>query len=169
MKQSGGHIWVYSEPGRGSTFKMYFPRVDAAADVPAFDAAPPPSGDETILLVEDSESLREVTAEFLRVAGYRVIEAADSEIALRVAREYRDAIHLLLTDVVLPGMSGPELSDEVLRLHPETRTLFMTGYTSEAIVHRGILDDGLSLLTKPFTRSALTQKVHDMLHAVAKR
>ncbi len=165
VKQSGGNIWVYSEPGKGTTFKVYFPRVDAPADstsVPERIAAPP-RGSETILLVEDSDSLRELTREFLQIAGYNVVEARDGRDALQLAHSRAQGLHLLLTDVVMPGMSGRELADEIKRMHPEIRILFMSGYTSDAIVHRGVLDEGLSLLTKPFTRSGLLQKVHEML------
>jgi PAS domain S-box-containing protein len=165
VKQSGGNIWVYSEPGKGTTFKVYFPRVNAPADntsVPERIAAPP-KGSETILLVEDSDSLRELTKEFLQIAGYNVVEARDGRDALQLAHSYAKELNLLLTDVVMPGMSGRELADEIKRMYPEIRILFMSGYTSNAIVHRGVLDEGLSLLTKPFTRSGLVQKVHDML------
>jgi two-component system cell cycle sensor histidine kinase/response regulator CckA len=165
VKQSGGNIWVYSEPGKGTTFKINFPRVNAAAgntSVPKRIAAPP-KGNETILLVEDSDSLRELTKEFLQIAGYNVVEARDGRDALQLAHSHAKKLNLLLTDVVMPGMSGRELADEIKRMYPEIRILFMSGYTSNAIVHRGVLDEGLSLLTKPFTRSGLMQKVHDML------
>ena len=165
VKQSGGNIWVYSEPGNGTTFKIYLPRVDGVVDWGggAEHNAATPKGTETILLVEDSASLRDVTKEFLQIAGYNVVEAKDGRDALRVARMHEERIHLLLTDVVMPGMSGRELADEIKQIHPETRILFMSGYTSNAIVHRGVLDEELSLLTKPFTRSRLTQKVREML------
>jgi PAS domain S-box-containing protein len=166
VKQSGGNIWVYSEPGKGTTFKIYFPRVDGVVDGTgaAERYAVTPKGTETILLVEDSDSLRDVTREFLQMAGYNVVEAKDGKDALRVARTHEERIHLLLTDVVMPGMSGGELANEIKQIHPETRILFMSGYTSNAIVHRGVLDEELSLLTKPFTRSGLTQKVREMLN-----
>jgi two-component system, cell cycle sensor histidine kinase and response regulator CckA len=165
VKQSGGNIWVYSEPGNGTTFKIYLPRVDGVVDGGggAERSAATPKGTETILLVEDSASLRDVTKEFLQIAGYNVVEAKDGKDALRVARMHEERIHLLLTDVVMPGMGGRELANEIKQIHPETRILFMSGYTSNAIVHRGVLDEELSLLTKPFTRSGLTQKVREML------
>ncbi len=167
VKQSGGNIWVYSEPGKGTTFKIYLPRVDGAVDGSggAQRSAATPEGTETILLVEDSASLRDVTKEFLQIAGYNVVEAKDGKDALRVARMHEERIHLLLTDVVMPGMGGRELANEIKQIHPETRILFMSGYTSNAIVHRGVLDEELSLLTKPFTRSGLTQKVREMLNS----
>jgi nitrogen-specific signal transduction histidine kinase len=166
VKQSGGNIWVYSEPGKGTTFKIYFPRVDGAVEsTGAIErSAATLKGSETILLVEDSDSLRDVTKEFLQIAGYNVVEARDGKDSLRVARMHEERIHLLLTDVVMPGMSGRELANEIKQIHPETRILFMSGYTSNAIVHRGVLDEELSLLTKPFTRSGLTQKVREMLN-----
>jgi PAS domain S-box-containing protein len=167
VKQSGGNIWVYSEPGKGATFKIYFPRVDGSVDSAGATerGAATSKGSETILLVEDSDSLREVTKEFLKIAGYNVVEARDGKDALRVARIHEERIHLLLTDVVMPGMSGRELADEMKRMRPETRVLFMSGYTSNVIVRRGVLDEELSLLTKPFTRSGLTQKVREMLNS----
>ncbi|HWW17575.1 MAG TPA: PAS domain S-box protein [Candidatus Saccharimonadales bacterium] len=166
VKQSGGNIWAYSEPGNGTTFKVYFSRVDGAAESAGggeYNAVALPKGTETILLVEDSDSLRGVTKEFLQGAGYNVVEARNGDDAVQVARTHKPAIHLLLTDVVMPGMSGRESADEIKRIHPETRILFMSGYTATAIVHRGVLDEGVSLLTKPFTRSGLMQKVHEML------
>jgi PAS domain S-box-containing protein len=167
VKQSGGNIWVYSEPGKGTTFRIYFPRVDGLVDCTGATElkAPTPKGTETILLVEDSDSLREVTKEFLKIAGYNVVEARNGKDALRVARIHEERIHLLLTDVVMPGMTGRELADEIQQMRPETRILFMSGYTSNVIVRRGVLDEELNLLTKPFTRSGLTQKVREMLNS----
>jgi two-component system cell cycle sensor histidine kinase/response regulator CckA len=167
VKQSGGHIWVYSEPGKGTTFKIYFPRVDGASDDSGANANNPatPRGTETILLVEDSDSLRAVTKEFLQLAGYKVVETRDGKDALRAAQVHEEKIDLLLTDVVMPGMNGPELAKEIKKIHPETRILFVSGYTSDFIAHRGVLEAGVSLLTKPFTRSGLTQKVREMFNA----
>jgi PAS domain S-box-containing protein len=166
VKQSGGSIWVYSEPGNGTSFKIYLPRVYELADTvgPAARNAATPPGTETILLVEDSDSLREVTKEFLQLAGYKVVDARDGKDALLRARTHQEKIHLLLTDVVMPGMSGPELANEIKSMRPEIRILFMSGYTANAITHRAGLDDPLSLLVKPFTRSSLTQKVHSILN-----
>jgi CheY-like chemotaxis protein len=120
---------------------------------------------ETILLVEDSDSLREVTKEFLVIAGFRVEDATNGEAALRLAGSHKDPIHLLLTDVVMPGISGPEVARRMKELHPETRILFMSGYTQDAIVHHGVLDEGIRLLTKPFTRASLTRKVQEVLNS----
>jgi two-component system, cell cycle sensor histidine kinase and response regulator CckA len=167
VQQSGGTIYVYSEPGKGTTFKTYFPRVDEpteSTEAETSSVATPP-GTETILLVEDSDSLREVTREFLQMAGYKVMEACDGKDALDVARTHKEPIHLVLTDVVMPGMSGRDLAREVQQIHPETRILFMSGYAAGAIVHHGVLDDGISLLTKPFTRSILTLKVRQTLNS----
>jgi nitrogen-specific signal transduction histidine kinase len=168
VKQSGGNIWAYSEPGKGTTFKVYFGRVDGAAERAGggeYNTVATLKGTETILLVEDSDSLREVTKEFLQFAGYNVVEARNGNDAVQVARSHEPAIHLLLTDVVMPGMSGRESADEIKRIHPETRILFMSGYTSNAIDHRGVLDEGVSLLSKPFTRSDLMQRVHEILNS----
>jgi two-component system, cell cycle sensor histidine kinase and response regulator CckA len=167
VKQSGGNIWVYSEPGKGTTFKIYFPRVDGASDDSGVNASNPvtPRGTETILLVEDSDSLRALTMEFLQLAGYKVIETKDGKDALQAAQVHEEKIDLLLTDVVMPGMSGPELAKEIKKIHPETRILFVSGYTSDSIAHRGVLEEGVNLLTKPFTRSGLTQKVREVFNA----
>ena len=161
VKQSGLNIGVNSEPGKGTTFKMYVPRENGPADYVegATGSAATPKGTETILLVEDSESLREVTKEFLQLAGYNLMESGDGKNALQVAETHGAAIHLLLSDVVMPRMSGRELATEIKRIHRETRVLFMSGYTS----NRGVLDEGVNLLTKPFTRSGLTQKVRETL------
>jgi two-component system cell cycle sensor histidine kinase/response regulator CckA len=167
VKQSGGFIWLYSEPGKGTTFKIYFPRVECPAEsaAPEKTEAHVPQGSETILLVEDFESLRDVTREFLRMAGYTVIAAGSGSEALRLGEQHHGAIQLLLTDVVMPHMSGTELAIKFKQCHPEARVLFMSGYTAGAIVHHGVLDDGVALLPKPFTRSVLTQKVRDFLKA----
>jgi PAS domain S-box-containing protein len=167
VKQSGGNIWVYSEPGRGTTFQAYFPRVDEPTDSGEVEnsSGTIARGTETILLVEDSDSLREVTREFLEMEGYQVMEACNGEDALDVARTHEGPIHLVLTDVLMPGMSGPDLAREVLQIHAETRILFMSGYTADAIAHHGVLDEGISLLEKPFTRSILTQRVRQTLNS----
>jgi two-component system, cell cycle sensor histidine kinase and response regulator CckA len=165
VRQSGGHIWVYSEPGKGTAFKIYFPRIDEPAE--HYESSPSrravPAGSETVLLVEDSDSLREVTREFLQMAGYSVVESSDASEALRLASNHDGPIHLLLTDVVMPGMNGRDLAREMQSIHPETRVLFMSGYTANAIHHHGVLEEGLSLLTKPFTRTGLAQKIRELL------
>jgi two-component system, cell cycle sensor histidine kinase and response regulator CckA len=164
VKQSQGHIWVYSEMGLGTIFKVYLPRVDQPAAADAAPAAPEPSraGTETILLVEDEEALRNLTREILEAEGYVVLEAASGHAALEVARSFGGAIHLLLTDVVMPGMSGRALADALTEARPETRVLYMSGYTGDAIVHHGVLDEGLAFLQKPVSPDALLRKLRRM-------
>jgi two-component system cell cycle sensor histidine kinase/response regulator CckA len=165
VKQSGGHIAVYSEPGRGSTFKVYLPRVegspDAVESVPA--ATPPSRGSETVLLVEDEAELRELAEEVLSSRGYTVLQAGSPAEALQLAERHDGPVHLLLTDVVMPGMSGRELADRLLGARPALKALFMSGYTDTAIVHHGVLDPGTPFLQKPFTPDALVRKVRDVL------
>jgi two-component system cell cycle sensor histidine kinase/response regulator CckA len=164
VKQSGGYIWVYSEPGRGTTFKLYFPRVVEPAE-----ALPPPkematlSGTETILLAEDDEMLRPLSKGLLEKLGYRVLEAENVERALAVASAYAGPIHLLVSDVVMPGASGRELARRLAPTRPDTRVLFVSGYTDDAVVHHGMLEPGLTFLQKPFTPAALARKVREVL------
>jgi two-component system cell cycle sensor histidine kinase/response regulator CckA len=165
VKQSGGHIWVYSEVGRGTTFKMYLPRVDAAADAVIVSEAlpPPPRGVETVLLAEDDEGVRMLARETLEGSGYTVLEARNPEEALRLAREHRGPIHLLVTDVVMPAMSGRALADQLATTRPGIPVLFMSGYTGDAIVLHGVLDAGAAFLQKPFTPSALARQIRNVL------
>jgi PAS domain S-box-containing protein len=166
LKQSGGHINVYSELARGSTFKIYLPQVEAPAKIPAQHIETPdlPRGTETILLVEDDPSLREMAAILLTRLGYTVLTAANGVEALSL-KQQRGAGHvdLLFTDVVMPHMSGKELSDRVRVLYPHTRILFTSAYTENSIVHQGVLDPGVALLQKPFTPGALARKVREVL------
>ena len=168
VKQSGGHINVYSEPGRGTTFKIYLPQVESLPQIPPERLESPelPRGTETILLVEDDPALREMAATLLRRLGYTVLAAANGVEALSL-KQQRDTGHvdLLLTDVVMPHMSGKELADRVRALFPHTRILFTSAYTENAIVHQGVLDKGVTLLQKPFTPSALARKVREALDA----
>jgi two-component system, cell cycle sensor histidine kinase and response regulator CckA len=168
VKQSGGHITVYSEPGKGSTFKVYLPRVDEKGDavVPAA-AEPVPTGHETVLLLEDEEAIRLLIREILETAGYTVLDAGRPEDAADLAASREGRIHLLLTDVILPGMSGAELARRVQETRPETKVLFMSGYTDEAIGHHGVLESGTHFLQKPFASDALLRKVRDVLDAPA--
>ena len=166
VKQSGGHINVYSEPGRGTTFKIYLPQVASLPLTPVAPLESPelPRGTETILLVEDDPALREMAATLLRRLGYTVLAAANGVEALSL-KQQNDTGHvdLLLTDVVMPHMSGRELADRVRALFPQTRILFTSAYTENAIAQQGGLDKGVALLQKPFTPSALARKVREML------
>jgi two-component system cell cycle sensor histidine kinase/response regulator CckA len=170
IKQSGGHISVYSELGRGTTFKIYLPQVEAPPKIPVerLDSPELPRGTETILLVEDDPALREMAATLLKRLGYTVLAAANGIEALSLKHQ-RDNGHidLLFTDVVMPHMSGKELADRVRALYPHTRILFTSAYTENAIVHQGVLDKGVALLQKPFTPSALARKLREMLDAPA--
>jgi two-component system NtrC family sensor kinase len=169
VKQSGGHIRIYSEIGQGTTIKLYFPRLTGQAEVPPWTprempaAAPAANGTETVLVVEDDEQVNRLAVEALAERGYRVLSASDGASALRMAGE-APHIDLLLTDVVLPGgMNGRELSDEMRRRRSDIKILYMTGYTRNAIIHHGRLDPDIDLLTKPFTADALTRKVRRVL------
>jgi two-component system, cell cycle sensor histidine kinase and response regulator CckA len=168
VKQSGGHIWVYSEPGRGTSFRIYFPRVAAPENTAGDETSVDKSmGSGTILLVEDSEGLRMVTREFLLLAGYTVKEAGNAEEALNISQTHEGPIDLLLTDVVLPGMDGRELAKALACFRPEMRVLFMSGYAPEIIASNGDLDEGSGFLSKPFSRSTLTRKVREVLNSVS--
>lgn len=163
VRQSGGHIRIYSEPGVGTTVKLYLPRdLNAEAPVSERIASEPDGGSETVLVVEDHEGLREYSVGVLRELGYRVLEAPDGQAALELLRA-RPEVDLLFTDVVLPGLTGRQLADQALGFRPELKVLFTTGYTRNAIVHNGRLDDGVSLITKPFTFDGLASKIRHML------
>jgi PAS domain S-box-containing protein len=165
VKQSGGYIWVYSEPGRGTTFKVYLPRVVERVEEaqPAPVAEAPTRASETILLVEDEVGVREVAREFLEIMGYHVLETRSPADAMRVAKEHPGEIHLLLTDVVMPEMGGRDLAERLQQVRPRMKVLYMSGYTDDAIVHHGVLDAGTPFLQKPFARDALGRKVREVL------
>jgi PAS domain S-box-containing protein len=166
VKQSGGYIWVYSEPGKGTTFKVYLPRIDQAGEAIAPGepgVAELSRGSETILLVEDEKAVRCLAREALESRGYHVLESEGAIKALEVGERRKEHIHLLLTDVVMPQMSGRELAEHLAPLHPETKVLYMSGYADNAVVHNGLLEPGTALLQKPFTAQALARKLREVL------
>ncbi len=166
VKQSGGNIWVYSEPDCGTTFKIYLPRIHADTTVALtkpVTVCRQPRGTETILVVEDEEALRGVAKRSLERAGYKVVTASDGDDALLRASQEAGTIHLLLTDVVMPRMNGKLLALELLKTRPMLKVLFMSGYTDDAIVHHGVLDAGTHFLAKPFTSVDVTRKVREVL------
>jgi CheY-like chemotaxis protein len=164
VKQSEGNVWVYSEPQRGTTFKIYLPRADEVVEEqPAREAETGAGGSETILLVEDSDSLRELGREILEEHGYKVIEASSGAAALEALARHAGSLDLILTDLVMSGMSGRELADQVTRLRPGTKVIFMSGYTDDALGHHGVLEAGSAFVEKPFTIDGLLRKVRDVL------
>jgi len=166
VTQSGGYVWCYSELGHGTTFKMYLPRVDEPVDpLPVRVAARSTRGSETVLVVEDEPGLRALTRRVLEKHGYTVLEAATADAAAALAGDYPGPIHLLLADVVLPGGSGRALADALLSQRADVRVLFMSGYTEDAIVHRGVLAANTPFLHKPFSADTLTAKVREVLDA----
>ncbi len=166
VKQSGGNIFVYSEPGKGTTFKLYFPRVAKKAEalLPPHEEPELPGGSETILVVEDDEPLRELAATLLQEAGYRVIEAKDAETALDILKASEPGVDLLLTDVIMPGKSGVQLLEQAKAIHPTLRSLFVSGYAADLVTSRGGLMPEAAFLAKPFTRISLLTKVYTVLH-----
>jgi PAS domain S-box-containing protein len=168
VKQSMGYIWVYSETGLGTTFKVYLPAIDGEADSkPASQPGQPIArGSETILLVEDDEMVRGLAQMTLEASGYRVLQATNGAEALLVCQQNPEPIHLLLTDVVMPGMSGPAVADRLKTLRPQMSVLYMSGYTEDAIVQHGVLNEGVNFIEKPFAPAALARKVREVLDAV---
>jgi signal transduction histidine kinase/CheY-like chemotaxis protein len=165
VKQSGGYIWVYSEPGQGSVFKLYLPRVDGSEVQirPAKSAPELLAGTETILLVEDEQSVRALTRNLLEQGGYTVLEADNGAHAVEIAKQHHGPIHLLLTDVVMPGMNGPAVAEMILPIHPEAKALYVSGYNSSFGTQTGLVPAGANLFQKPFSRAALLRKVRNLL------
>jgi PAS domain S-box-containing protein len=172
VKQSGGYIQVASEPGKGTTFTIYLPRVRAIGEAvgteTALIPAKPEQALETILLVEDESSLRGLSRQYLEKQGYTVLEAPDAAAAMSISNMHSGPIHLLLTDVIMPGMNGRELARRICGMRPETRVLYMSGYSENAVAHNGVLEEGIALLQKPFALSTLRMKVREKLTSVSR-
>jgi PAS domain S-box-containing protein len=167
VKQSGGYLWCDSEVGRGTTFQVFLPRVDEPVSEVVERKISPPihPGDETVLLVEDEPEVRSLVQRILKTQGYTVVTAANPDEALAVAREFKGPIQLMVTDVVMPGMSGLQLAERLNPTRPDMKVLFVSGYTNDAIGHQGVLDPGTAFLQKPFTPNALARKVREVLEA----
>ena len=164
IHQRHGHITVDSEPGQGTTFRIYLPRPEAGATVEAaIEPSGLPRGTETVLLVEDEPSFRALARELLEMLGYTVLESEDVSHALRIAEGHAGTIHLLITDVVMPRMNGRTLAKAVQGFRPDIKVLYMSGYTDNVIIHEGILDPGTPFLQKSFTPSKLARKVREVL------
>jgi CheY-like chemotaxis protein len=169
VKQAGGHLWVYSEPRRGTTFKVLLPR--ASKEPSASPVAPPreqlPSGGhETLLIVEDEPVVRKLTVRALSEKGYHILEAEDGPSALAEANSHPGELHLLVTDVVMPGMNGKELADQLTAERPDLRVLYISGYAEHAVVRQGVLQEGIAFLSKPFDLAELARTVRKVLDAV---
>ena len=165
VQQSGGSIWVYSEPNQGTSFKVYLPelRSDGSAETVESTTNEIESGSETILLVEDEEIVRGLTTNILEGAGYSVIAAGGGAEAAKLCADRNGPIDLLLTDVVMPRTSGKEVADQLTKMQPGLKVLFMSGYTDEAIVHHGVLDSNVEFIQKPFTPVGLSKKIREVL------
>lgn len=165
VKQSGGNIWVYSEPGSGTSFKIYLPRVDEPLEegIEASREEELPRGDETVLIVEDEEEVRKIAIAVLRRQGYRVLEAPQGGDAFLICEKYEGPIHLMLTDVIMPRMDGMELAKRLLSMRPEMKVIFMSGYADHAILRHGLLKEGMEYIQKPFTVEGLARKVREVL------
>jgi CheY-like chemotaxis protein len=165
IKQSGGNIWIYSEPGIGTTFKVYLPRTNEAP-AESSDAREPgrhPTGTETILVVEDEDGVRGLIRGVLQMAGYTVIDTSDVDEAIAICADTNRVIHLLLTDVVMPKMGGKQLAERVTRTRPDIKVVFMSGYTDNAIVHHGVLDAGTAFIEKPISPHLLLERLRHYL------
>jgi CheY-like chemotaxis protein len=168
VRQSGGHVWAESQPGQGATFTIYLPRATAPAGARVPDGTPggAPRGSETVLLVEDEPGVRDLSREILEAQGYTVLEATNGDDALRVAGAHAGAIHLVVTDVVMPRMGGRELADRLTAVRPDVSVLYMSGYTDDAILHQGVRQTEAAFLAKPFTPQTLARKVREVLDGV---
>jgi len=165
VKQSGGNVWVYSELGKGATFKVYLPRVDEPLEEETEKQIKRelPRGGETVLVAEDEGDVRSLVVQILKRQGYKVLEASNGEEALILCEKHQGMVHLLVTDVVMPVMSGRELKERLLLLHPEAKVLYMSGYTDDAVVRHGVLEEGVNFLQKPFSMEKLVDKVREVL------
>ena len=165
VKQSGGYIWVYSEPGQGTTFKIYLPAVEGEAVSREKEEISPErlTGSETILIVEDDDKVRNLVCEILEPQGYSILEAENGIEALRVSEEHGDQIHLMIADVIMPKMGGRELAERLRPLRPDMKVIYMSGYTDNAILHHGVLSPGIEFLQKPISSEALKRKVREVL------
>jgi Signal transduction histidine kinase len=165
VKQSGGDIYVYSEVGKGTTFKIYLPRVFEPLE--EFNRVVPsekiPQGNETVLVVEDDGNVRKVTGDILRMQGYKILEAAGGEEALIICEKEKNPIHLILTDVVMPQMNGPQLIERVMQVRQDFKALYMSGYADETVIHHRLLERGVNIIHKPFTVEKLARKVREVL------
>jgi two-component system cell cycle sensor histidine kinase/response regulator CckA len=165
VKQSGGNIWVYSELEKGTTFKIYLPRVDEPLEELKEEVRKKglPGGSETIFVVEDNEEVRKLAKRILEKQGYKVLDGSQGNEALQICEGHKGPIHLMVTDVVMPGMSARELANRLMSVHPEMKVLYMSGYTDNAITHHGVLEKGMNYIQKPFTVDGLLRKVREVL------
>ena len=164
VRQSHGHISVQSEPGVGTTFRIYFQRVEAKTETPSEPRAPATlRGDETVLLVEDQAEVRAVARDILQRYGYDVLDAPSARAALAVCEQHTGTIHLLLTDVVMPHMNGRELAERALQLRPRMRVLFMSGYTEDTILQQGVGDSSYAYFQKPLVPDGLARRIREVL------
>ena len=164
MKQHNGYINVYSEPGKGTTFRIFLPMIKGEVEGAQSTAFPPPTGGtETILMAEDNAEVRKLMKEVLERFGYKVIEAVDGEDAIKVFNENKNNVQLLLLDLIMPKMNGKEAYDEIRKIRPDIKVIFGSGYTSDIIDKKGILEEGLNFITKPISPRELLRKVREVL------